>query len=927
MFDQPARRLHDMVRQSARSGLGTDPPMRLLPLLLVLAACAAPRTSAPAPATATPAPTPAPAARAEPKLVSPGLRLPDGARPRGYQLELTVLPGQDRFSGVITIDLEVTKPLDVLWLNATDLELTAATLTRGTGSTTLTPRLVDEHFAALVPQAGPLTPGPGALTVTFSGVLSRKDSDGLFQLKEGDEWYAYTSFEPIDARRAFPHFDEPGFKVPWELSLVVKPGHVALANSPQVSREPVAGGLERVRFAKSPPMPSYLVAVAVGPFEFVDGGTHGQKKTPVRIITPKGKAAEAAYAAQTTGPILEQLEAYFGSPYPYEKLDQIALPVATGAMENPGLVTYGHQLILARAEADTPSRQRSFAGVCTHELAHQWFGDLVTMAWWDDLWLNEAFATWMTPRILETWQPTWGIDVQQVGRRNGALAADALANARQIRQPIRSNDDIANAFDGITYGKGASVIGMFETFVGRETFQKGVRAYLAKHAWGNATADDFLSAISAAAGRDVAPAFKTFLDQPGAPVITFALSCEKGRPPEMAMAQKRSLPVGSTADAARQWRLPVCVRWAEKGKESRACTVLEAATGTLELTGAKACPDWVLPNDRFDGYYRASLTGPLSLNDVLTKAGTKLSIPERVGVIGDVSSLIRSGDLDAAAALSLAETASKESNRHVLGAALGLASYGSGDTLPEALRPKQEAFVRALFSKKLEALGWAPRPKEDEDTRLVRPSLLATLGYVGKDPKVLAESRRLAQRWVTDRKAMHPDVVDVVLGLAGDSGDAVLHAKLLTAAKQEKDRADRGRLLGALSAFSDRSVVSSQLPLVLTDTFDTREVMRLVWGAADDFRTRDLALGFVKEHWEPIITRLPKDGGAGLVWLAAGICETSERDAAKAFFDGRSTKYLGGPRNFALAMENIDLCLAWRARHRPSLVSFFEKRK
>jgi alanyl aminopeptidase len=896
--------------------------MRLSPIFVfVLAACAAPKATAPAPVIA-----PAPAPRPAPALVSPGVRLPEGARPTGYQLELTVVPGDDRFSGVITAQLDIGRPLEVLWLNATELTLAKATLSQKDTQRPLTPRVVDDHFVALLPDA-PIAPGAYALTVTFSGVLSRKDNDGLFQLKEGDTWYAYTSFEPIDARRAFPHFDEPAFKVPWELSLVVKPGHAALANMPEVSREPVAGGLERVRFAKSPPMPSYLVAVAVGPFDFVDGGRFGQKKTPVRIVTPKGKAAEAVYAAQTTGPILERLEAYFGSPYPYDKLDQIALPVGMGAMENPGLVTYGHQLILARPDADTPSRQRSFAGVCTHELAHQWFGDLVTMAWWDDLWLNEAFATWMTPRILEAWQPTWGLDVQQVQRRNGALAADALVNARQIRQPIRSNDDIANAFDGITYGKGASVIGMFEAFVGRETFQQGVRAYLAKHAWGNATADDFLGAISAAAGRDVGPAFKTFLDQPGAPLIGFTLSCPKGGTPRVAWTQKRSLPIGSTGDAARQWAVPACVRWSEKGKASRACAVLEGPSGTLELTGAKGCPDWVLPNDRFDGYYRASLSGPMSLGGVLEKAGAKLSVPERVGLLGDVSALIRSGDLDAAEALRLAEVASRESDRHVLGTALGLASYGAGDVLPEALRPRHEAFVRRLFSKRLDALGWAPKAGEDEDTRLLRPSLVSMLGYQGRDAKVLAEARRLAERWLTDRKAVHPDVVDVVLGVAGDSGDAALHERLLEAAKQEKDRADRGRLLNALSESSDRAIVATHLPLVLTDTFDTREAMRLVWGAAGDFRTRSVAIDFVKTNWDAIIARLPKDGGAGLVWLAGGVCDAAERDAARAFFDGRSTKYLGGPRSFALAMEGIDLCLAWRARHRPSLVAFFEKQK
>ncbi len=882
--------------------------------------------------TPMPAPTPQPVAAAtqapRPKLVPPTVRLPDGARPTGYQLALTVIPGKDTFSGTITATLVVDRPLEVIWLNATDLKPTAATVRVGDQTITATTEVFGEHFLAIVPSRT-VPVGQHTLTVSWTGALSRKDNDGLFQLKEGDEWYAYTTFEPIDARRAFPHFDEPQFKVPWELSLTVRQGDVALANNPVLSETPVEGGLKVVRFKKTLPLPSYLVAFAVGPFEFVDAGQHGQKKTPVRIVVPKGQTGEAAFAAKVSGPILEQLEGWFGTPYPYEKLDQISLPVGIGAMENPGLVTYGHQLILSKPEVDTPGRQRSFAGVCTHELAHQWFGDLVTMAFWDDLWLNEAFATWMTPRILEKWQPTWGQDVAQVNRRHSALGADSLVSSRRIRQPIVSNDDIANAFDGITYSKGASVIGMFEAYVGREVFQKGVRAYLSKYAFGNATATDFLGAISEAAGKDVATPFRTFLDQPGAPLITFSLTCPGPKAPVVvALEQKRSLPVGSTGDAAQQWQVPVCVRFSVNGKVDRACTLLTEKKAELVLDAAKGrCPDWLLPNDGYDGYYRAALAGKTSLTEVFKKAGVKLTLPERAGLLGDVSSLVRSGDVDLSQALEVAELASKATDRYVLGYALGLASIPGGELLPEALRPRHEAWVRQLFGVKQKALGLAPKPDEDEDTRLLRPGLIGTLGWNGKDVALQQQAKGLTEAWLKDRKGIHPDVLDTVLMLASETGDPALHTKLLDAAKVEADRADRGRLLGALAEFSDAALVRGQLPLVLTDTFDTREAMRLLWGAAGDFRTRAQALEFLKANWDAIIAKLPKDAGAGLVWLAAGVCDESKRDDVRAFFDGRSTKYLGGPRSFAQAMEGIDLCIAWRARQRPSAVAFFEKQK
>jgi len=867
-----------------------------------------------------------------PTLESPKVRLPAGVRPLSYRLALTIVPGTDRFSGEIVATVQIDRPLEVLWINATQLDVTATSLFTERGERSAQAIVVDDHFVALVPRCDVaekgsclVSTGRQDVRLTFSGPLSRKDVDALFQVKEGDDWYAYTSFEPIDARRAFPNFDEPQFKVPWTVSLTVKAGHSALANTPQVKEEALPDGMKRVTFAASKPLPSYLVAFAVGPFEFVDAGKHGRNQTPIRIVTPKGKAGEAKWAAESSGPILAQLEAYFGSPYPYEKLDQISIQANTGAMENPGLVTYGHQTILSKPEVDTPGRQRGFASVCTHELAHQWFGDLVTMAWWDDLWLNEAFATWMTPRILEKWQPTWAMDVAQVNRRHGALGSDAMVNARQIRQPIVSNDDIANAFDGITYGKGASVIGMFENWMGRETFQKGVRAYLEKHAWRNATAADFLESISVAAGKDVATPFRTFLDQPGGPTIDFALSCGKGTP-TLTLTQRRSLPIGSKGDAAKVWQVPVCVRWSEKGKQARACTVLTEASGTLELSGAKSCPEWVLPNDRGDGYYRASLTGPLSLADVYRKAGTALSTPERIALLGDVSALVRSGDLDAAVMLELATLAAKETDRHVFGYALGFASIPGGDLLPEALRPKHEAFVRELFSKRLEAIGFDPKATDDEDLRLLRPQLIATLGRVGKDRTVLAKAREAAARWLDDRKAIHPDLLDVTLGLAGEAGDAAFHERVLAVARKETDRGDRGRLLGALAELPDATLVAKQLPLILTDAFETRESMRLLWGAAGDFRTRGLALDFARTHWDELIIRLPKDSGAGLVWLAGGVCTESEQANARSFFEGRSTRYLGGPRTFALAMENMELCVAFRARQRASMISFFEKR-
>ncbi|MBK7865350.1 MAG: M1 family metallopeptidase, partial [Archangiaceae bacterium] len=736
--------------------------MRLsLVILFVISACATTPQPAPEPVKAAPAPAP------EPKLAVPTLRLPEGARPVKQSIEVKVVPGEERFSGVVTLQLEVTRKLEVLYLNGTELSPGGATFD---GSTAAKARVVSEHFIAIIP-AAPLTEGGHTLRLEYSGVLSKKNTAGLFQLTEGGVPYAYTHFEPIDARRAFPCFDEPAFKIPFTVTITHKAEHLALSNTPVADEKDGAAGLKVTRFIETKPLPSYLVAMAVGPFDVVDAGQWGQNKVQVRIVAPRGKGPDTKWAVESTGPILEELEKYFGIPYPYEKLDHISLPVNTGAMENPGLITFGHQIILSRVAEDTPGRQRGYAATCAHELAHQWFGDLVTMAWWDDLWLNEAFATWMTTKTLQAWKPKWDSDIGAVQRRSSALGNDGLANARQVRQPIASNDDIVNAFDGITYGKGASVISMFESWVTPQVFQRGVKAYLEKFAFKNATAVDFLGSISAAAGRDVTGPFDTFLDKPGAPRVAMELVCPKGGKPSLKLSQRRQLPIGSKADLQKVWSFPVCVRYAVKGKQQRACTLLTEATAELQLTDAKACPDWVLPNDQMQGHYRAALSGAADLPSLLTKARKELSIGERIGVLGDMSALISSGDLDLSAALTTVPLIASEDNRHLVGAAASFGWALNDVVVPESLKPKAEAFIRQHFGARARKLGLTVDPKDDEDTRLMRPGVVGLAGIAGKEPALRKQALELAAKWLADRKAVHPDLVDTVLAIAADTAD------------------------------------------------------------------------------------------------------------------------------------------------------------
>ncbi|HEX3759088.1 MAG TPA: M1 family aminopeptidase, partial [Kofleriaceae bacterium] len=622
--------------------------------LCVVAACGStprpgPDRASPSPtATTTAAPAPAGPALDPPQ---PALRLPRNFVPTGYRARLAIDPARDGFTGAIEIDGEVRERSKGFWLHGRGLKVASARLTRGDHAIRVDVAPAGEDLLSLHP-AEPVDPGRVTIALEYTGGFDLVQGAGAYRHAFDGVPYIETQFEAISARRVFPCLDEPDNKVSWQLTLDVPRQLTAVANTAATGETALDDATKRIVFAPTRPLPSYLIAFGVGPFEIVDAG-RTRNGTPMRILALHGRAREAKWAAETTSRIVQLLEDYFAMPYPYDKLDQLARPTLFGgAMENAGLVTYASRLIMRDPEHISPGERLAWVSVAAHELAHQWFGDLVTTAWWDDIWLNEGFATWLAAKIVAQFDPAWHPDVLDTAARETALRADSVVTARRVRQPISNAGDIFQAFDGITYQKGANVLAMFEQAIGPDKFREGVRAYITKHRYGNATSADFIAAISEVAGRDVGPAFRSFLDQAGTPVVRSELRCEPGQPPRLALAQHRYVRPGSPpAPEGTPWQLPVCVAYDRGGARGQTCGELTAPTGEIALD-ARTCPAWVFANAGGRGYYRISQ--PEAALVALRDRGWKLLTPaERLVAFGDASAFAATGELDIGLELSL----------------------------------------------------------------------------------------------------------------------------------------------------------------------------------------------------------------------------------------------------------------------------------
>lgn len=775
------------------------------------------------------------------------LRLTRDVVPVAQAVALTVDPARDDYTGTARIDLVVVKASDSFRLHSLGPVVTSASVADSSGRSVVLKAEVTEAKIGLVTLTAPmpLAPGSYVLSLAFTAKFTR-DGLGLYKTVSRGDSYLFTQFEDQHARRAFPCWDEPSFKIPWQLTLTVPVAQEAVTNYPVAQESSdAAAGTKTLYYGRTPPMPSYLVAMAVGPFEYtpVPG-----LAVPGRIIAPRGQKALSAEAAVLSPPLLRGLEEYFGTPYPYAKLDQIGVPeYVYGAMENAGLITYRDTGLLLDPTRASFSSRRSLTHVITHEMAHMWFGDLVTMTWWDDLWLNESFADWMAAKIVDRVHPEMRTEIGEVANADIALRADAQPSVRPVRRVVLASN-VGMEDPELIYNKGKAILRMIEGWIGEDNFRHAMQAYFQKHKWGNTTAADLWSAFDAASGENVSAMLAAFIEKPGVPLVAFSFLPDG----KLQLTQSRfyNLAADNPGGAGTLWQVPVTFSWSAKGKVRHERVLLREASQVVDIPGL-AEAEWIFPNTGQTGYYRWTLP-PAYNTRLAAKAATALSTSERLGLLNNAAASLDSGRLAGADYLAfLAAFARDEEPEVVQRVAAGLERvrdlFVSAKQVP-AFNALRLAFLRPA----LDRIGLTPKAGEPPHVAPLRTVLLDALGTEPAAPDVIALARKLTADFLRDPASVEPALTTVAVSVAAYHGDAALFDSFAAMLGQTKTPAARAAVITGLTGFKDPALAQRALDLSLTPTLNSVEFLRAPTSLAGTGELRPMVVDWFMAHYEEI---------------------------------------------------------------------------
>ena len=839
-------------------------------------------------------------------------RLPRTVFPSHYNLTITPDFATDTFAGTVVIDVTAAAPVDEIVLNAAELEISSAEVRSGSDRfvAAVTPRPDDETISLRVPKKLPL--GPASISLNFTGHLNDK-LHGLYLGHANGRKYAATQFESTDARRAFPCFDEPEMKATFAITAVVDRGDVAISNGAVLSDTPGPNNKHTVRFATTPRLSTYVTALVVGDFKSAETNVDG---IPVRIWATPDRIGGAQFALDATREVLRYYNAYYGIPYPFGKLDQIAIPdFAAGAMENAGAIVYRETALLVDPNAASASSKRRVAATIAHEIAHQWFGDLVTMRWWDDIWLNEGFASWMETKPVAKWKPEWQIALEQVDASSRPMTGDALRATRKIRTSADTPQEIEQLFDAIAYNKTAAVLRMVESYVGEEKFRQGVNNYLASRAYGNATADDFIGAL-AGSGAGVENILRSYITQPGVPLVRLTEKCENDHSVVTATQERfftdRNIQL-TDAERAQLWTIPLC--FDKPGDATPDCRLLTQKQQTFTVNG---CSAPLAANANGSGYY------VVSYDDVTAKrlreSVASLEPTERYALLRDEWALVRAGQRSVGDYLTLTTAFRNESSRSVIEQLLSPMSTIATRLADDKSAVTFRKYVGSLVRPMLNTLGWEPKKGELEEQDLLRGQLIRTLVTIVRDPADIAQARRYADRYFNDPRSVDPTLASTFVEAAAAADDEAYYDRVLNAFKSATTPEQRSRAASALGAFRSPKLVKRTIDFAVSDEVRRQDAPGLVRGLLFNAETSAAAWAYIEANWDRVTAKIPARSLAGYL---GGLCDPAALAEARGFFEKHPSP--DATRGVAQTIERAQQCIAFREAQAANFAQWAEQ--
>ncbi len=830
-------------------------------------------------------------------------RLGNQVSPKEQYVSLKLDPSKEDFSGSTKILLEIKKKTSVIRFHALGISITNAKLESKQGTLSLQLHAMEQAIQEARSKTV-LKPGKYTLEMDFTARYNTK-SVGLYKTIDQGIPYLFTQFEMSDARRAFPVFDEPAFKIPFQLSISAPETQNVYNNTPELERVKDNGWIT-YKFAKTPPIPSYLVAMAVGPFEKipVDG-----MSVDGLILTPKGKIDQAHYAARISPQILKALEEYFAIPYPYQKLDQVALPeFPFGAMENAGLVTYREDILLLDEKRAQIRNKTRTTMVIAHELAHQWYGNLVTMKWWNDLWLNEAFASWMASKITQQLYPE--LEYNLVLPQNQVMTSDARLSTKPIRKPIKTEADIMDGL-GLAYSKGSAVLTMVEQWIGEEAFKKGIRQYMQDFKWRNAEAADLWDSLGKASGKDVKSVLKSFTEQSGYPLLSLQLEGKK------LTIQQRRFSNANVQAPAQLWSLPVSIRYGKGNKQASTSLLLNSLSTELTL---KFKPDWILPDDNGSGYYRWQLS-KTGLDKLLNHTN-KLNDREKLAVLNNVDALLKAGTLTAGDVMASAGKFIADTHPLVVKEALDLLELMKKPFIRQQNQKQWQNFIIKTVTPAADRFGLTPKQNEAAHVTSLRPDILNLLGKDGQDKAIIKTALAQTEVYFKTPEKVPASLVEAYLSIAAHYGDEDLLNQVKTALSKSSDPQRKTKLLNTLGRFGQASVQRKAMDIILDDSITASDVRYLLSLNGVGHKRRSELQKWILSNYEALSEKAPPFIVPSIPLFLSSACEKEQLAALNSFFSKSGNKVEGTERSLAKVSESVNDCISLRQRELNSVNNY-----